>query len=156
MNTQQLFKRSVQLAPLSREHKDGMEFVDRLRYGICHTSLDRLRCYAGWYWKNHIRPHFFQEEKILLPYLPVDHPLAKKLKEDHEQIRDLIITLDQESNAEYIAALADVIVTHIKFEEAEVFTYLEQTLSKDKLDNIYLQLENHPVSGEDWADKFWT
>lgn len=146
----------MQLAILSQEHKEGMEFVDRLRYGLCYTSLDRVRSYACWYWKNHIRPHFFQEEKILLPYLPADHPLAKRMKEDHEQIRDLVVTLDHDCHPHSIKVLADVIVSHIRFEEIKFFTYLEEKLSENDLNNIYIALRDHPVPGESWKDMFWT
>jgi hemerythrin-like domain-containing protein len=151
----QISSRSPQLGPLSKEHKDGLEFVDRLRYGLCHTSLDRVRSYACWYWKNHIRPHFFQEEKILLPYLPADHRLAKKMKDDHEYIRDLVITLDHDCNPQSIKALADLLVSHIRFEEIQVFNYLEETLSEDDLNNINLALRDHPVAEGEWTDRFW-
>lgn len=145
----------MQLAPLSREHKDGIDFVDRLRYGLCHTSLDRIRNYACWYWKKHIRPHFFQEERILLPYLAPNHPLAKRMKEDHEHIRDLVITLDHDCNPQSVKALADIIVSHIRFEEIQFFSHLEETLSEDELNNILLALREHPVVVEEWKDKYW-
>ena len=60
--------RSYQLKPLSQEHRDGMLYINRLREGLGRISIERLNQYTRWYWKNHIRPHFFQEERILLPY----------------------------------------------------------------------------------------
>ena len=62
MDTQQ-HTRSRQLAPLSREHEDGMLFITRIREGLGKYSIERLSHYTRWYWKNHIRPHFFHEEK---------------------------------------------------------------------------------------------
>src|SRR5688572_25988917 len=83
--------RSYQLKPLSQEHRDGMLYINRLREGLGRISIERLNQYTRWYWKNHIRPHFFQEERILLPFMPADHPLSVKLLDDHAYIRHLIL-----------------------------------------------------------------
>ena len=147
--------RSNQLSPLSQEHHDGMLFINRIREGLCRVSIDRLNRYTRWYWKNHIRPHFYHEENILLSYMPADHPLAVKLLEDHTYIRDLILSLDHEADEQYFKALCDLIDTHIRFEEQEVFTYLEQRLSQQELNKIYAQLADRPLAAEEWTDSFW-
>jgi hypothetical protein len=156
MNAQLPSRRSAQLEPLSKEHKEGIEFVDRIRWGLSYVTLDRLRSYTCWYWKNHIRPHFFQEEKILLPYLPANHPMAKRIIEDHEYIRDLILTLDHESNRHSFKALVDMLSSHVRFEEHQLYPYLEQILSEQELNSIYSELVAHPVADGEWADTFWT
>ena len=102
-----------------------------------------------------MRPHFFQEEKILLPYLPVNHPWAIKLLEDHANIRDLILSLDRLADLQSFKTLCNIIETHIRFEERQVFTYLEQILPGKELNNIYTQLKVHPVSTDEWKDVFW-
>ena len=147
--------RSSQLLPLSAEHRDGMLFVTRIRQALGQVSGERLRNYTLWYWKNHIRPHFFQEEKILLPYMPVDHSMALKLQDDHAYIRDLILSLDQEVDKQSLKSLCDLLDAHIRFEERDVFAYLEQNLSEKQLNTIYEQLETHPVAAEEWKDVFW-
>jgi len=154
MNTQ-IYNRIRQLTPLSREHEDGMEFVKRIQDADSNISIDRLRDYTCWYWKNHIRPHFYQEERILLPYLPVDHPLAKKLKEDHADIRDLILALDFEAEKVSFEELCDLLVKHIAFEEKRVFPYLEHHLSETELNSIHKELQEHPVHTDEWKDVFW-
>lgn len=149
--------RSQQLAPLSREHEEGMAFVNRIRQGLKmkDLSLQRLRSYTCWYWKNHIRPHFFQEEKILMPFLPNHLDLGMKMKEDHGFIRDVVISLDHDSDRTLFEALCALITTHIAFEEKQVFAYLEQQLSESELNTILAQLNDHPVGSEEWPDKFW-
>ena len=147
--------RSHQLIPLSQEHSDGMLFITRLRNGLGKISSERLTRYTGWYWKNHIRPHFYQEERILLPYMPTDHPWAIKLQEDHAYIRDLILSLDHEADTQSFRSLCDLIDAHIRFEEEKVFAYLEQHLSEKDLNKIYGELEEHPVAAEEWQDHFW-
>jgi len=67
MTSPKPIKRSPQLAPLSREHHDGLMFVWNLRQGLKNgTSNDELRKYILWFWTNHIKPHFFQEGKNFL------------------------------------------------------------------------------------------
>ncbi|HSU29119.1 MAG TPA: hemerythrin domain-containing protein [Chitinophagaceae bacterium] len=148
-------KRSPQLTALSKEHHDGLLFVRRLRQGLINAiSPDRLLSYTLWYWQHHIKPHFFQEEKILLPYMP-DHPLGQQLKDEHEYIRELILSLDKEADNQDFTSLCDLIERHIRFEERQVFVYLEAKLSTEELNKVQQTLTEHPVSGEVWEDEFW-
>lgn len=149
-------KRSEQLAPLSREHHDGLLFVWKIRQGMKNdTGIDKLRSYALWYWKEHIKPHFYQEEKILLPFLPGDHPLVQQMKREHEQIRELVLTIDQEAEKELLVILCDLVDKHIRFEERQLFGFIEQLLTPPQLQEIHQQLEEFPASTLDWEDAFW-
>src|ERR671939_697624 len=84
-----------QLIPLSKEHEDGLLFAQRVRDGFnVYVTLERIRRYSLWYWKNHIMPHFFQEEKILAPCVSPNDEMVLQMKNEHEQIRELILSLD--------------------------------------------------------------
>ena len=149
-------KRSAQLAPLSREHHDGLLFAWKIKQGLENkTPPETLRNYALWYWRHHIKPHFFQEERILLPYLPADNPMTHRLKDDHDHIRELVLGLDEHADRRSLQLLCDLINHHIRFEERELFAYLEEKLSREKLDEIHIQLEKHPLGHEEWKDEFW-
>ena len=154
MNTHQ-HTRSSQLVPLSDEHRDGILFVKRIREGIGKVPTDQLVDYTRWFWKNHIKPHFYQEERILLPFMPAEHIYAKRLKEEHAYIRDLILSLDHDADNQSFVALCNLLDTHIVFEEKQVFTYLEENLTEVELNDIYKQLEHHPLPGEAGKDNFW-
>jgi hemerythrin-like domain-containing protein len=154
--TRKPIKRSPQLAPLSREHHEGLLLVWKIYQGLKNNiDPERIRKYVLWYWQSHIKPHFYQEEKILLPYLPPNQELARRLKTEHEQIREMILSLDQEGEKSILPALAKFLDDHIRFEERELFGYLEQILSKDQLDVISVELEEHPVLDSEWQDEFW-
>lgn len=150
-------KRSPQLAPLSREHHDGLLFAWKIKQGLeqsVHPEL--IGKYVSWYWRHHIKPHFFQEEKILMPYMPAGHPMATRLKEEHDHIRELVIELGQEADKRHLLLLCELVTQHIRFEERELFGYLEGLLTPEQLDTVYRELEEHPVScEEDWKDEFW-
>jgi hemerythrin-like domain-containing protein len=149
-------KRSKQLAPLSREHHDGLLFSWKIRQGLENgTAFSKLRDYTIWFWQHHIKPHFYQEEKILLPYMPKDHPLAIQLKNEHAHIRELILHLDADADKHTFIILCDLLDRHIRFEERELFNFLEEILTPEQLDLIQPQLEDHPVSCEEWKDEFW-
>ena len=149
-------KRSPQLAPLSREHHDGLLFAWKIKQGLENkTPVDTLRSYSLWYWRHHIKPHFFQEEKILIPYLPDHHPMAVRLKEEHDHIRELILGLDEEGDTRTLMILADLVSAHIRFEERELFNYLEEILTPEKLNAIFLKLEEHPLKDVEWENEFW-
>jgi hemerythrin-like domain-containing protein len=155
-------KRSQQLAPLSREHHDGLLFAWKIKQGIENKApLEVMRQYTLWYWRHHIKPHFFQEEKILVPCMPAEHPLAVRMLEEHDQIRELILGLDDEADIRTLIILSDLLNAHIRFEERELFVHLEEILSLEQLDTLFMQLEKHPVHCEQdpiaigWKEEFW-
>lgn len=149
-------KRSTQLAPLSREHHDGLLFAWKLRQGLENgTPVETLKNYCVWYCKHNITPHFFQEEQVLLKYISSDHKLAVQLKQEHDNIRELILCIADNPDPITIGMLADFTSRHIRFEERQLFTYLEKTLSPDQLDDIFKQLGNNAICSADWKQVFW-
>ncbi len=149
-------KRCKELAPLSREHHDGLQFVWKIRQGLENgTSVDRIARYVSWFWLNHIKPHFNDEEKVLMLYLPATHPYVKQMIDEHAQIRELILSLDREADNEHLKMLADFINNHIRFEERKLFAYAEKTLTKEQLQHIFSQIEGHPVCDTEWKEEFW-
>ena len=149
-------KRSKELAPLSREHHDGLLFAWKIKQGIANGTPAETMCnYTRWFWTNHIKPHFKDEEKVLVKFLPIDNPLVQQMIKEHAQIRDMIISLDKEPNQSSLELLAEFINNHIRFEERQLFVYAEETLSPEQLNLIYLELANEPHCDTEWKDEFW-
>ena len=154
-------KRSKELAPLSREHHDGLLFAWKIKQGLANgTSLETLCNYTRWFWSNHIKPHFKDEEKVLVKFLPADNPLVLQMFEEHAQIRDLILSLDKEPDSGSFQSLADFVNNHIRFEERKLFAYAEKMLTQEQLAEIYKDLphdshcETDPIA-IGWKDEFW-
>jgi iron-sulfur cluster repair protein YtfE (RIC family) len=144
------------LSPLSKEHVDGLNFASRIRKGLhLHVKLERLREYTLWYWTEHIRPHFFQEEKMLMPWLPAGHALLTRVKDEHHYIRELVLAIDEEAENRTLALLADLIEDHIEFEENILFPYLAGILDQDLVDKIGQMIDKHPLKQIEWKDRFW-
>jgi hemerythrin-like domain-containing protein len=154
-------KRSKELAPLSREHHDGLLFVWKIRQGLANnTSVETLRNFTLWFWTNHIKPHFKEEEKVLVKFLPIDNPLVQQMINEHEQIRDIIVSLDQRPTTSSFELLAEFLNKHIRFEERQLFAYAEEVLSPEQLNLVYLELAHEPhckidAPGTAWKDEFW-
>jgi hemerythrin-like domain-containing protein len=149
-------KRSKELAPLSREHHDGLSFAWKIKQGLSNgTSVATLCGYTRWFWTNHMKPHFKDEEKVLVKYLPADNPLVIQMFTEHAHIRELIISLDKEPDIHSLQLLAEYINNHIRFEERELFGYAEQTLTPEQLDEIYKELPNDSHCETEWKDEFW-
>lgn len=92
-----------------------------------------------------------------MPFMPAEHPLAVQMKKEHDYIRELILGIDREADRQDFVRLTNLLEAHIRFEERELFQYLEQHLSPDQLSAIFEKLEKHPVSfEEEWKDHFWT
>ena len=154
-------KRSKELAPLSREHHDGLLFAWKIKQGLANgTSIETLCNYTRWFWSNHIKKHFKDEETVLAKFLPADNPLVLQMFNEHAQIRDLIISLDKEPGSGSLQLLADFVNKHIRFEERELFGYAEKTLTQEQLEEIYKELPHDLHCDTDpiaigWEDEFW-
>ena len=149
-------KRSKELAPLSREHHDGLLFAWKIKQGLANgTSVETLCNYTRWFWSNHIKPHFKDEEKVLIKFLPEDNPLVQQMLKEHAQIRGLIISLDNEPDSNSLQLLAEFISNHIRFEERELFAYAEKVLNPEQLQEIYSDLPNESHCDTEWTDEFW-
>ena len=155
METRQPLKRSKELSPLSREHHDGLQFVWKIRQGLANkTAIGRLKDFTIFYWQQHVKPHFFHEEQVLSKFIPEDNKLLKQMRDEHEMIRELILQLG-DASATTFSTLADIVYKHIRFEERELFEWVEEHLTKEQLQEIYAELEAHPLCGGHWHDEFW-
>ena len=149
-------KRSKELAPLSREHHDGLLFAWKIKQGLANgTPVETLCNYTRWFWTNHLKSHFKNEETVLVRFLPADNSLVLQMFKDHEQIRDLIISIDKEPGSNSLKLLADFVNNHIRFEERELFVYAEKTLTQEQLNEIYKELPHDLHCETEWKDEFW-
>ncbi len=149
-------KRSAQLATLSREHHDSLLFCWKIKQGLGNgTDAVTLRDYILWYWRHYMRTHFIQEEKILLPYI-ADPALASQLQQEHADIKELVLALDNDPDNNLFSILTLFVTNHIRFEERWLFGYLENVLSDDQLNTIADKLSATSHSDKEWSHPFWS
>jgi hemerythrin-like domain-containing protein len=148
-------KRSKELAPLSREHHEGLLFVWKIRQGIRNgIATYRIADYCGWFWSTHLKNHIAIEEKVLPQVLSVEHPMMQKMLSEHEAIKEQITALQNYSSYPAFEHLARVIEYHIRFEERQLFKLVEQLAASGQLSELE-KAHNEKQQASEWADEFW-
>lgn len=141
-------KRSQELAPLSREHLSALILVYCLKYGKSSNPrypwpTDPLvqRDKVLQMWQDELHWHFEAEESCLFD--PLEPLLSKELqgvsqalRAEHQQMRALILDLQQGNAIEITHALSQlggILDTHIKKEEQVYFAGLEREVPAETL-----------------------
>lgn len=151
-------KRGKELKALSREHHFGLLFCWKIREGIkLNVAVPRLRAYVNYFWENHLKNHFLNEEVLLFDRL--DEAVCRQAETDHLAITSQIekINAAQDDDVNALNVLADILSKHIRFEERIAFPLLEEKLSGPTLQGISLFLEkDHSGDFKDeYKDEFW-
>ncbi|HEY1024745.1 MAG TPA: hemerythrin domain-containing protein [Sphingobacteriaceae bacterium] len=150
-------KRNENILILSREHHFGLLFCWKIRQGIKkETDAERIRKYVSFFWNEHLKKHFREEEERL--FTKVDDAACQKGLEQHRQLRLLFDSIESgDVNYDRLTRLADDMDAHIRFEERELFPHLENILNADELERIGTALKHsHAVEFlDEYPDEFW-
>ncbi|MGH2642850.1 MAG: hemerythrin domain-containing protein [Chitinophagaceae bacterium] len=152
-------KRSNALISLSREHHVDLLLAWKLRNGIHnHVEHQRMADYIKYLDENLISIHFLDEEKLLFDLLPENDEMCSRAKTEHLQIRHLITEVcdNKRKDDGLFKELADLVESHVRFEERNLFPYLETKIPLNKLEEVEKVLsEKHDVFIDIWQDTFW-
>lgn len=150
-------KRNEHIIPLSRDHHFGLLFCWKIRQGVKrNVETERIRRYVAYFWDHHFRQHFHEEETIL--FILKDDPYCRRAQEEHRAIEQLVKDIAQpDTGFDRLQSLADMVDRHIRYEERELFPYLEQALTEDQLNVIGRELQQlHAENAtDDFKDEFW-
>ncbi|MEJ6980346.1 hemerythrin domain-containing protein [Pedobacter sp. P351] len=149
-------KRNKNLIELSRDHHHGLLLGWKIKEGLKrNVSVGELANYVSHFAGEALIPHFEEEENQVLIYLDSDDEYRKRTIREHSEIRDLINNLP-ENDKDILLKLADLIEAHIRFEERELFPYIEKTLSVQQLDEMgELIADIHQPYSESYPNEFW-
>ncbi|MGZ5191229.1 MAG: hemerythrin domain-containing protein [Flavisolibacter sp.] len=149
-------KRSHQLAPLSREHHQVLLFVWKIKQGLKYNvNTETIASYCNWFWETHLKSHFKEEEISLTKILASDHPMMMKMLDDHRAIESKINQLSECATVVGLKRLAQIITYHIRYEERELFNYIEQIASPGQLDEIFQPNSIIEKEYQEWDNHFW-
>src|SRR5262245_36254176 len=132
-------RRHPALRPLSSDHQLALV---RAREARLAAGSGEVRAVGEAYrrlrhWAAHaLGRHMNAEERLLVPYLSRRGTFtpAERLEEQHTAIVQLLRPeLDGPSS---LARLGELLATHVRFEEEELFPWLEEHLSAEELDAI--------------------
>jgi hemerythrin-like domain-containing protein len=151
-------KRSKHIEALSRDHHLGLLFCWKIRQGIKkNTDPETMRKYVCYFWDNHLQKHFSEEEDCL--FLINDKKCIEAVRQ-HERLTilfNLITNPSSDLNYELLTELTNSLYAHIRFEERDLFPYLERAIGRYKLIRIGALLEHsHAMNFKDnYPDEFW-
>lgn len=151
-------KRNPVLTEFSRDHHFGLLLVWKIRQGLKNeVEPERIINYILFYFNKDLQTHFAEEERLLFDKLSEQSELKRKAVSDHAEIYKLIedFRLNKTGNT-LIKQFADKLEEHIRFEERELFNYIQTCLSEKDLTEIASQFSRsgHEVE-KTWPDEFW-
>lgn len=151
-------KRSKALLRFSQEHHYGLLLVWKIKEGLkYHISAERIADFTLFFYDNDLKHHFEKEETDLFEKLQNNSTHYSKTLEEHEQLTSLIekIRLNKK-NSSLLNDFSELLEKHIRFEEREVFKFLENEFSEKDLFDIAQKHEQKPIDiSQNWNDKFW-
>jgi hemerythrin-like domain-containing protein len=139
-------KRSEALAGLSRDHHQALFAAMRLKRA---TPDDAAQASAGFreYFERTGDRHFDAEETVLLPALPDEGDwagLAARVRAEHRELRaaGARLAAGEDVDVGELHAFGAALEAHVRFEERELFPFLEQRLAEAELAELGRRLEN--------------
>ncbi len=132
-------KRHPALAELSRDHHQALVVARDLRRASAVQTAGPARAFLA-FWAAGCRDHFRLEEEILLPAYAVhgapEHPAVVQMLIDHVIIRRDAALVAGGASAPELRRLGEVLASHVRLEERQVFPLVEATLSTSDLDRL--------------------
>ena len=134
-------KRSDPLAPLSRQHHQGLAVALKLKRADASTAGTARAAFLD-FWAAEGRGHFRLEEEILLPayarHGEADHPAVVRVLVEHVDLRrrgqDLEVA--NEPVPEFLHDLGERLERHIRHEERVLFPLIEAALPEAELAQV--------------------
>jgi iron-sulfur cluster repair protein YtfE (RIC family) len=115
-----------------------------------------MKKYVNYFWKDHMEPHFREEEEIL--FSPLVDEMVQKAIAEHHQIKDMVErVLKTKDEAVYneLAALSEIVDAHVRYEERQLFPHLEQALNEEQLSKIGDALKMKSHLPDIFKEEFW-
>ena len=153
-------KRDKNLVPLSREHHFGLLFCWKIRQGLKNgTDLDLMRAYVRYFWENILKEHCAEEEWLLHRLLKKDDTIKERLAEEHRLLQTIVELIESGSpmNKELFKVLEKDLNDHIRWEERELFPYVQAVANPDELELVgHLLSHKHDPRLDTFTPEFWT
>ncbi|MEX1016816.1 MAG: hemerythrin domain-containing protein [Phycisphaeraceae bacterium] len=138
--------RSEALQPLSRDHYQSLVQSQHLIKAADADAVQRRKVLSEFVdaWTQTIAEHFVDEERLLLEHLAEGD--RERLLAEHAALRELAEQALQQRrhvdpDADVLRQLGQRLHDHIRWEEREMFTHLEQRLSDQQLADLGQQTE---------------
>jgi hemerythrin-like domain-containing protein len=151
-------KRNTAIAEFSKDHHFGLLLVWKIREGLKKSiELNRISRYILYFFQDSLIPHFKEEEEILFCLIPSDNALRMRAESEHSMFYKMVEELrNNPEDKQLIQNFADLLEKHIRFEERELFNFLQENISESGLQAVAAKLKaREQKEGSAWTDTFW-
>jgi hemerythrin superfamily protein len=151
-------KRDKNLQELSRDHHHGLLLGWKIRQGLKLQADPALIVeYIRYFFESALLRHFEEEETQILTYLQDNNAHKIRTINDHRAIKSLVEALaDSEREPAAFLKIADFLDDHIRFEERELFPYLQDQLNSEQLNEIGTAIDSmHQPFVDTFHPQFW-
>lgn len=158
MEPKKPIKRNPAIVTFSKDHHFALLLIWKIREGLKkEIETSRIIRYATHFFDTDLQYHFTEEETLLFNKLPADNSLKIQAENEHLIIKQMIDGLRNNLEDKIgIEDFATFLEKHIRFEERELFNYLQETFSEEALNEIAtamkLRAREHDTT---WNDEFW-
>ena len=137
-------KRHAALAPLSREHHEALILCQLLKKnapnykGLPSDTKGKME-YATSFYKDHLRVHFSDEEKVFKQLKDISQDLDKQLDEiivEHHQLHILFNNIPSTQAEDHLDIIGVSLEKHVRKEERVLFPLIEQQVDEETLRTI--------------------
>src|SRR5690606_31501062 len=129
-------KRGKELVQLSRDHHGGLLLSWKIRTGFRKGIEEkRITDYILYFFEADLKEHFRQEEELVFCLIDKDDAMRIRAEKEHEEIYQMIKGIREKRPVEEsrLQSFADFLEKHIRFEERELFPYIEENAAQEKL-----------------------
>jgi hemerythrin-like domain-containing protein len=130
-------KRAPELRDLSEDHHHGLVLARKARQAA--TGHDARAVADTWVevemqFSAELAPHFQIEETFIAPHLEAagESTLTKRLHDEHRALRECVRPGGSRTPAD-LARFGELLESHIRFEERELFEVAQRRLSPEAL-----------------------
>lgn len=139
--------RDKNLVPLSRQHQHALALCVRINRAPLSSprELDAWQAEIQQHFEQEIQYHFAAEEAALFPAarrIPDLRSLVAELVAEHAQLRNCFTTAANRTlNREALRQFAELLSTHIRNEERQLFEGMQKQMTPEELQKIGLSLD---------------
>jgi len=140
--------RDPSLIPLSHQHQHGLAFCVMARRSLAAdagpANCIRIAGHLADLFQVELANHFEIEEQVLFPAAgPL--PLIAELIADHRSLESLAGQLQTAPSPELLEQFCQLLSTHIRREEKDLFEALQRDLPRDVLESLGREIDRRAV-----------
>ena len=158
MDKKKPIKRHPAIVEFSRDHHFALLLVWKIKEGFKKSiEISRISKYVVHFYDTNLIHHFREEETMLFNKIVITDPLILKTESEHVDMRNLIEVLrNNPKDLKSLESFSAMLEKHVRFEERELFNYLQENISDKVLAEIEAGIESRAYRTDDnWNDLFW-